>query len=275
MTSAYFSCLSIAGSDSSGGAGIQADLKTMSALGVYGMTAITAITAQNTCGVTAIMPVTPEVVSAQIAAIASDIHPDAVKIGMLFSRPIIEAVAHSIIEHHLCRIVLDPVMISTSGSQLLETDAIDAMVNLLFPLADVITPNRFEAEHLAGMKIHSADDAANAAQAIIARGAKAVLIKGGHFDDTSMTDYLFSPSIEPIRFTSPKIDTANTHGTGCTLSSAIASHLALGYPLPDAVARAKAYLSQALEAGAAVAIGSGHGPVNHLFNPQQLKTHIL
>lgn len=144
MTSTYYSCLTIAGSDSSGGAGIQADLKTMSALGVYGMTAITAITAQNTCDVTAIMPVEPQVVSAQIDAIATDIRPDAVKIGMLFSRPIIEAVANSIAEHSLRRIVLDPVMISTSGSRLLETDAIDAMVRQLFPLADVITPNRYE-----------------------------------------------------------------------------------------------------------------------------------
>ena len=275
MTSTYYSCLTIAGSDSSGGAGVQADLKTMSAIGIYGMSAITAITAQNTCGVTAIMPVEPQVVSAQIDAIATDIRPDAVKIGMLFSRPIIEAVARSISEHRLSRIVLDPVMISTSGSRLLETDAIDAMLSRLFPIADVITPNRYEAEYLAGMKISTPADVAAAADAILSRGAKAVLIKGGHFDDASMTDYLFAQSHEPRLFSSPKIVTPNTHGTGCTLSSAIASHLALGHTLPEAVTLAKEYLSHALAAGASVKIGHGHGPVNHLFNPQQLKTHIL
>ena len=255
----YHTCLTIAGSDSSGGAGIQADLKTMSALGVYGATAITAITAQNTTGVTAIMPVTPEVVLAQIAAVASDIRPDAVKIGMLFSRPIIEAVAQGIESHRLSRIVLDPVMISTSGSRLLETDAIDAMLSRLFPIADVITPNRYEAEYLAGMKISTPADVAAAADAILRRGAKAVLIKGGHFDGSSMTDYLFSRSHEPRLFSSPKITTSNTHGTGCTLSSAIASHLALGHTLPEAVTLAKEYLSHALAAGASVKIGHGHG----------------
>lgn len=166
-------------------------------------------------------------------------------------------------------------MISTSGSRLLETDAIDAMVRLLFPLADVITPNRYEAEFLAGMKIATPADVAAAADAILSRGAKAVLIKGGHFDGSLMTDYPFSRSHEPRLFSSPKISTSNTHGTGCTLSSAIASHLALGHTLPEAVTLAKEYLSHALAAGASVKIGHGHGPVNHLFNPQQLKTHIL
>ena len=275
MTSTYYSCLTIAGSDSLGGAGVQADLKTMSAIGIYGMSAITAITAQNTCGVTAIMPVEPQVVSAQIDAIATDIRPDAVKIGMLFSRPIIEAVARSISEHRLSRIVLDPVMISTSGSRLLETDAIDAMVSRLFPIADVITPNRYEAEYLAGMKISTPADVAAAADAILSRGAKAVLIKGGHFDGSSMTDYLFSRSHEPRLFSSPKITTSNTHGTGCTLSSAIASYLALGHSMPEAVALGKDFLSKALTAGASIKIGNGHGPVNHFFNPQQLKTHII
>ena len=149
------------------------------------------------------------------------------------------------------------------------------MVRLLFPLADVITPNRYEAEFLAGMKIATPADVAAAADAILSRGAKAVLIKGGHFDDASMTDYLFAQSHEPRLFSSPKIVTPNTHGTGCTLSSAIASHLALGHTLPEAVTLAKEYLSHALAAGASVKIGHGHGPVNHLFNPQQLKTHIL
>lgn len=271
----YHTCLTIAGSDSSGGAGIQADLKTMSALGVYGATAITAITAQNTTGVTAIMPVTPEVVLAQIAAVASDIRPDAVKIGMLFSRPIIEAVAQGIESHRLSRIVLDPVMISTSGSRLLEPDAISAMTERLFPLADIITPNRFEAEHLSGMKISNADDAATAAGIILGLGARAVLIKGGHFDGTTKTDYLFTDTGYRQQFAAAKIDTRNTHGTGCTLSSAIAAHLAKGLSIPEAVARAKDYLSAALAAGANVAIGSGHGPVNHFFNPEQLKTHTI
>lgn len=272
---AYHTCLTIAGSDSSGGAGIQADLKTMSALGVYGATAITAITAQNTTGVTAIMPVSPEVVLAQIAAVATDVRPDAVKIGMLFSRPIVEAVAQGIVVHRLSRIVLDPVMISTSGSRLLRDDAISAMTERLFRLADLVTPNRFEAELLAAMKINNADDAATAARSILDCGARAVLIKGGHFDGASMTDYLFTATGYRQQFTSAKIDTRNTHGTGCTLSSAIAAHLAMGLSVPEAVARAKGYLSAALAAGADVAIGSGHGPVNHFFNPEQLKTHTI
>ena len=272
---AYHTCLTIAGSDSSGGAGIQADLKTMSALGVYGATAITAITAQNTTGVTAIMPVSAEVVLAQIAAVATDIRPDAVKIGMLFSRPIVEAVAQGIEAHRLSRIVLDPVMISTSGSRLLRDDAISAMTERLFRLADLVTPNRFEAELLAAMKINNADDAATAARSILDRGARAVLIKGGHFDGASMTDYLFTATGYRQQFTSAKIDTRNTHGTGCTLSSAIAAHLAMGLGVPEAVVRAKGYLSAALAAGADVAIGSGHGPVNHFFNPEQLKTHTI
>lgn len=273
MRKTYYSALTIAGSDSSGGAGIQADIKTISALGVYAMSAITAITAQCTTGVAGIMPVTPDIVRSQICTVATDIRPDAVKIGMLFSRPIIEAVADSISAMHLSRIVLDPVMISTSGSRLLEPDAIDALINLLFPLADIITPNRFEAEYLAGMKIDSYDDVEAAADAILSRGAKSVLIKGGHFDDATMTDCLFARDSAPRRFSSPRIDSSNTHGTGCTLSSAIAAHLAMGHSLPDAVAAAKAYLSRALAAGADVAIGHGHGPVNHFFNPQPLSSH--
>lgn len=275
MRRVYYTALTIAGSDSSGGAGIQADLKAFSAIGVYGMSAITAITAQNTTGVAGIMPVTPEIVMRQINAVASDIRPDAVKIGMLFNRPIIEAVADGIMDMKLYNVVLDPVMISTSGSRLLENDAIGVMVERLFPIADIVTPNRFEAEYLAGMKIDSPDDVAKAADIILKKGAKSVLIKGGHFDGCSMTDSLFSQCEAPHCFSSPKIDTTNTHGTGCTLSSAIAAFLALGKSMAEAVTLAKEYLNAALLAGADVAVGHGHGPLNHFHNPQKLKSYII
>ncbi len=273
----YATTLSIAGSDSSGGAGIQADLKTFSALGTFGMTAITAITAQNTTGVSSIMPVTPQVVADQIDAVFSDIRPDAVKIGMLMNSQIIMAVAHCLQRWKPRHIVLDPVMIATSGSRLIDEEAIATLIAQLLPIATVVTPNRPEAECIAGgISICDAASAKAAAQAILGLGAKAVLIKGGHIDTRNgeMTDYLFAQGCdEPEVFTAKRVDTRNTHGTGCTLSSAIAAELAKGHTLAEAVGLAKQYLSKAIEAGASVSVGHGHGPVNHLFAPIPLNAN--
>lgn len=268
----YFTALTIAGSDSSGGAGIQADLKTFSALGIYGMSVITALTAQNTKIVTDIMAASPEIVGGQIDTVFDDIVPDAVKIGMLFNAEIINVVADKLIKYTPKYIVLDPVMISTSGSRLIDENAINTLVTRLFPIASIITPNKLEAEYLTNMKISSYADLLEAGNKILKTGAKSVLIKGGHFNDSEMTDYYFHDINEaPQKFSSAQISTNNTHGTGCTLSSAIASFLAMGYEMPEAIGNAKNYLSSALHAGAQISIGHGHGPVNHLFNPTKLK----
>lgn len=264
--------LTIAGSDSSGGAGIQADIKTMSAIGVYAASAITAVTAQNTQGVTAIMGVDPRVVAAQIDAVFADLRPEAVKIGMLFSREIVDAVADGLERWRPRWVVVDPVMISTSGSALIGDDAVEALTRRLLPRASVLTPNRAEASALAGTAIDGRGDMDEAARRILDLGCEAVLMKGGHFDDEAMTDRLYLAEGGMHEYRGRFVDTRNTHGTGCTLSSAIASCLALGHQLPDAVGRAKAYLQSALEAGAGVAVGQGHGPVNHFFEPQKLKT---
>lgn len=262
--------LSIAGSDSSGGAGIQADIKAMSAIGTFAATAITAITAQNTTGVSGIQGIDPQIVGQQIDAVFTDIHPKAVKIGMLFSKDIINTVAERLSYYKPEHIVLDPVMISTSGSKLIADDAIESMISQLVPLATVLTPNRFEAELLAGIKIDSYVQIEEAANRIIRLGCKSVLIKGGHFSNDEMTDYLFSENGLEATFPGKFVGTKNTHGTGCTLSSAIAAYLALGKPLNEAVSSAKSYLQAALENGADVSIGSGHGPLNHFLNPQKL-----
>ncbi len=272
----YYKVLSIAGSDSSGGAGIQADIKTCSAIGVYGMTAITAITAQNTTRVTGVMPVPPEYVSKQIDAVFADIRPDAVKIGMLANSSIIDVVAERLEFYMPQNIILDPVMVSTSGCKLIDDDAINSMITRLLPITTLVTPNRHEAAIMARQEITGTpENILQAARSIIVLGAKAVLIKGGHFDDKSMTDYLLTAQ-EPdnlIGFKSFFIDTPNTHGTGCTYSSAIASYLALGYDLYDSIKAAKQYLTGAIAAGAGITIGKGHGPVNHLYNPSSLKIH--
>lgn len=269
----YYKVLSIAGSDCSGGAGIQADLKTCSAIGVYAMSVITAITAQNTLGVYGIMNVSPEIVAKQIDAIFSDdIRPDAVKIGMLSNSEIIETVADRLSFYTPQYIILDPVMVSTSGSKLIDDDAIATLITKLIPMATLITPNRHEAELLAETEIKTINDIHIAASRIMKLGAKAILIKGGHFDDRSMTDYLFT-NAQPdcVEFKAHHIISANTHGTGCSYSSAIASYLALGYDLRQAISLAKRYLTQALEAGASIAIGNGHGPINHFYAPTSLK----
>ena len=266
----YLRLLSIAGSDSGGGAGVQADLKTFAALGCFGTTAITALTAQNTTGVRAIHAVPLEMLAAQIDAVVEDIGVDAVKIGMLHSAPTIETVAAALERHRLRRVVLDPVMVATSGAALIDRSAIAAMVRLMFPRALLVTPNLDEAALLVGRALHTEADMADAAQRLLDMGARAVLLKGGHLAGASVADLLLQPGLPPLWMRAPRIATPNTHGTGCTLSSAIAAGLALGDDLPQAVQRARDFVRGALAAGAHVRTGAGSGPVNHGFAPQPM-----
>lgn len=266
-TRRYVRVLSIAGSDSGGGAGIQADLKTFAALGCYGMTAITAITAQNTCGVTAIHGIPPEMLKAQIDAVVQDIGVDAVKIGMLHSPEVVGVVADAIRTYQLPHVVLDPVMVATSGDRLIAQETVGVLVQELFPLAEVITPNLDEAGWLLGRSIKGVETLDEAAQALCAMGAHAVLLKGGHLPGDWVVDVLATRSGMRQRLESARIATRNGHGTGCTLSSAIAAHLAMGLPLVQAVEAARAYILGAIAAGADVITGRGHGPLNHGHAP--------
>lgn len=254
--------LTIAGSDCSGGAGIQADLKTMTMNGVYGMSAITALTAQNTTGVTGIMEVTPEFLEQQLDMIFEDIRPDAVKIGMVSSAPLIEKIAEQLKKYNAENIVVDPVMVATSGSVLLETDAVTTLKLQLLPLACVITPNIPEAEVLSGMKIGNESQMCQAAKMLCEAYGCAVLLKGGH--SINDANDLLCVNGEIRWFYGKRISNSNTHGTGCTLSSAIAANLAKGYSLEESVGRAKDYISQAL--GAMLDLGKGSGPMNHAFD---------
>ena len=263
----YARVLSIAGSDSGGGAGIQADLKTFSALGCYGMTAITAITAQNTQGVRAIHGVPAQMLRAQIDAVLEDIGADAVKIGMLHDPEVVRVVVEAIERHRLQQVVLDPVMVATSGDRLMAAETVHVLVHELFPLASVITPNLDEAALLLDRAIDGADALDAAATALLALGAPAVLLKGGHLPGDTVMDVLALTDGTRLRLQSPRIVTHNGHGTGCTLSSAIAAYLALGLPLPQAVEQARAYILGAIAAGANVHTGHGHGPLNHGYAP--------
>lgn len=255
--------LTIAGSDSSGGAGIQADLKTMLANHVYGMSAITALTAQNTTGVTDIMEVTPEFLAEQLDSIFTDIRPDAVKTGMVSSSQLIEIIADKLREYEAVNIVVDPVMVATSGAKLICDDAMETLKKKLLTLATVITPNIPEGEVLAGMKITSKEDMVTAAEKISNTYGCSVLLKGGHsLNDAN--DLLVEPEKEPVWFKGRRIANTNTHGTGCTLSSAIASNLAKGKSLEEAVKGAKNYISGALAAG--LDLGKGSGPMDHGFD---------
>ena len=254
--------LTIAGSDSSGGAGIQADIKTMTMNGVFAMSAITALTAQNTTGVTGILNATPDFLEKELDAIFTDIFPDAVKIGMVSSAELITVIAEKLKAYGAKHVVVDPVMVATSGAKLLEDDAIDTLKEKLLPLAEVLTPNIPEAEILAGMKIESPTDMETAARAISEKYSCAVLCKGGH-DLNDANDLLWKDG-QARWFKGRRIDNPNTHGTGCTLSSAIASNLAKGYELDQAVERAKAYISGAL--AAQLDLGKGRGPMNHMFD---------
>ena len=251
--------LSIAGSDSGGGAGIQADLKTFAALGVYGMSAVTAVTAQNTREVRGVQPLPPVFVAAQIDAVWDDIRVDAVKIGMAANAGIIEAIAAALRRRAPVPVVLDPVMAATSGAALLEPDAVQALTGRLLPLCTVITPNLAEAEMLTGQPVQTVEQMEQAARALVRMGARAAVIKGGHLPGAAV-DVLFNGQ-ETRRFSAARVQNANTHGTGCTFSSAVAAMLACGDPLAQAVGTAKAYLTQAIVH--ARPVGGGRGPLAH------------
>ena len=254
--------LTIAGSDSSGGAGIQADLKTFAAHGTFGMSVITAVTAQNTCGVTLVQDITPKVITAQMDAVFSDIRVDGVKIGIVSRSESIRAIAAGLRKWKPAIVVLDPVMISKSGYPLLQPEACRALVEELLPLATLVTPNLPEAEAICGFAIKTEKEMEDAAQKILALGAKAVLVKGGHLEGSTADDYLFNGQ-ESLWLPGQRIETKNTHGTGCTLSSAIASNLAKGYSLEESIHRAKEYISGAL--AAMLDLGKGSGPMDHGF----------
>lgn len=254
--------LTIAGSDSGGGAGIQADLKTFAAHGVYGTSAITAITAQNTVGVTSVLALPADLVTAQIEAVVSDLGVDAAKTGMLANAAIVEAVAAAIDAFEIPRLVVDPVMVAKSGDRLLEDDAVAALRAELLRRAYVVTPNRMEAEVLAGIAIRSLDDAREAARRIRDLGPSAVVVKGGHFPGPEIIDVIYDGH-EFIELRGPRVETRNTHGTGCTFAAAIAARLALGTGLVDAIAGAKRYVEHAMRHS--VALGRGHGPLNHFW----------
>ena len=269
----YTRVLTIAGSDSGGGAGIQADLKTFAALGCYGMSAITALTAQNTVGVQGIHAVPAAFLKAQIQSVVEDIGVDAVKIGMLHEPAIVDVVAWAIDHYQLRNVVLDPVMVATSGDRLIAEDTVNVLVRELFPRASVITPNLDEAALLVGHPISDAQTLEQEAHHLLAMGANAVLLKGGHLAGDTVTDVLLCRGQAAQRLSSPRIASRNVHGTGCTLSSAIAAHLALGLALPDAVREARAFILQAIAQGAEVVTGQGHGPLNHGHAPRRL--HVV
>ena len=264
--------LSIAGSDSSGGAGIQADIKTFSALGVYGATAITAITAQNTMGVHSQLAIDPQIVYDQIVAVVDDLHPSFVKIGMLSNCAIVEAVAEALGQYTL-PVILDPVIVSSTGHRLLSLEAQDVVKKRLLPLSTLVTPNIPEMEALSNLPVTTIEQKEQAAKSLFDCGARAILLKGGHEDGETKSDILFintQSGIESTIFSSETISTRNTHGTGCTLSSAIAAFMARGYSMHEAIAEAKRYISEAIRSGADVEIGHGIGPVNHGFNPLKM-----
>lgn len=264
----YKTMLTIAGSDSGGGAGIQADIKTASALGVYSTSVITSLTAQNTLEVRDIHIVPTDFVRAQAEAVLDDIGADAVKLGMLPTAEIVDAVVDLIGKYKLQHVVLDPVMIATSGDTLISREAIGRIVDRLLPLVEVITPNLPEAEFITGLKLGDSipENYTRLAKAFFEQRTRAVLLKSGHVDADETADRLFMQSAENQHiYPYKKVDTPNTHGTGCTLSSAIASHLALGLSLPEAVERAENYVHSAVAAGAGCRLGRGHGPVDHFF----------
>ena len=255
--------LTIAGSDSGGGAGIQADLKAFEANGVFGMSVVTALTAQNTREVTAVHEVPPAFVTAQLDAVAADLPVGAVKTGMLASAAVIDAVAGGVVRHGLGPVVVDPVMVTTNGDPLLHESAVDAVRRRMLPLADLVTPNAHEAAVLAGFEVRTLDDARRAAREILGQGPGAVLVKGGHLDgEPDAVDLLLTGRGETL-YREDRVDTTSTHGTGCTYASAIAAWLARGAALEDAVGRARRYLQGAIRHG--LALGGGHGPTSHFW----------
>lgn len=266
MKKKYNRVLTIAGSDSGGGAGIQADIKSISAMGCYAASAITAITVQNTLGVLAVHPVPLEILEGQIDAVLSDIGADAIKIGMLHSSEVVHLVADMIGKYGIRNVVLDPVMVSTSGHRLIEDDAVEVIKTRLIPLARVITPNIPEAEILAGCRISGEHDFDEIARKLSAFGNVSVMLKAGHLEEDYLVDYFYNAEDGTMtKLPSRRVHTANTHGTGCTLSSAFAAALAKGEDLTSAARSSKKYIEQAIISGAEYEIGGGHGPVNHFF----------
>ncbi len=262
----YNRVLTIAGSDSGGGAGIQADIKAISAMGCYAASAITAITVQNTLGVQAVHPVPLDILEGQIDAVLSDIGADAIKIGMLHSAEVVNLVAEKIEQYGIRNVVLDPVMVSTSGHRLIEEDAVEVIKSRLMPLARVITPNLPEAEILAGTRIAGEGQFDGIARRLSYNGNVSVLLKAGHLEEDTLVDYFYNAEDGTMTLLpSKRVNTRNTHGTGCTLSSAFAAALARGEGLTAAAASAKAYIEQAIISGAEYEIGGGHGPVNHFW----------
>lgn len=266
----YPAVLTIAGSDSGGGAGIQADLKTFSALGCYGTSAITAITVQNTLGVTGIHSVPASIVQGQIKAVMDDIKPAAIKIGMVHSAELVHAIATQL-KLYAVPVVLDPVMVATSGDKLIEDNTIALLKQELLPLAEVVTPNLDEAQILAGMQIQDVADMKEAARIILETGCRSVLVKGGHLQGPRLYDVYLHQDGNLRVFESAAIESHNTHGTGCTLSSAIAAFLAKGTSLPEAIEQARHYVYRAIDEGKDVKTGEGHGPLNHFFQPMKLQ----
>ena len=264
----YIATVTIAGSDSCGGAGIQADIKTMSALGCYAASVITAVTVQNTMGVSAVHAVPPEIVAGQIRAVMDDIRPQAVKVGMVNDINTIKTIADTLAEYDIEHLVVDPVMVATSGARLMQDDAVGVFTERLMPLATLLTPNVPEAEVLSGISINDKSSMDNAARIIQDNGCQSLLIKGGHIEGRKI-DRLYTSMGREREYEAANVATRNTHGTGCTLSSAITSYLAMGYAIGEAIAAAKEWLTGALIAGANVEIGGGHGPVNHFYNPQK------
>ena len=268
MNKKYYRVLTIAGSDSGGGAGIQADIKTISAMGCFATSAITAVTVQNTLGVKAVHPVPLDILEGQIDAVLSDIGTDAIKIGMLYSLEVVNIVANMIEKYQVKNIVVDPVMVSTSGHRLIEENAIEVIQNRLMSLSRVITPNIPEAEILAGYKIEGEKDFEKVARLLSHNSGVSVLLKAGHLNGKYLVDYFYNAEDNTItKLPSRRIETPNTHGTGCTLSSALAAAIARGEDLTTAALSAKKYIEQAIISGAEYKIGNGYGPVNHGFNP--------
>ena len=267
MKKQYKRALTIAGSDPSGGAGIQADLKTFSACGCYGMTVITAVVDENTIGVTDVHPIPVPFVSGQIKSVLDDIGADAIKIGMLHSSELIRAVKETLLKYNVSNIVLDPVMVATSGDKLLQNEAIETLKNELIPYVRVITPNIPEAEILIGQKITNQYDLPLIVKDLSFNRSVSVLLKAGHLTEDNLVDVFYNAETdEVIELRSERIQTRNTHGTGCTFSSAVASFLAHGLSLNDSIRRAKEYMAKAIIVGAEYEIGKGHGPVHHFFD---------
>lgn len=271
----YVRVLSIAGSDSGGGAGIQADLKTCAALGCYGMSAITALTAQNTTGVSAVHTPPPAFLRAQIDAVMGDLGAHAIKIGMLHSAEMVATVAQALDDWPCAQVILDPVMVATSGARLIQTDAVEALRRLLFPRVTLITPNLDEAACLLGRPLHDLTDLREAARELVAQGTRNVLVKGGHLSGDTVSDLWLGAAGTGAEWHHARICTPNTHGTGCTLSTAIAAYLARGKPLHEAIDEAIQFVRVALRAGATVRSGQGSGPLNPHSAPEAMHLHAL